>query len=96
MRITLTIGDDVLAAAKSLAVREHKTVGEVISDLARQALRHEATGAVRNGIPLLPQRKDARLVTPELVKQFSDDPVVVTRPRKVKDHPFFGSRLLSK
>jgi hypothetical protein len=36
MRITLTIDDDLLSAAKELAARQRKTVGEVISSLARQ------------------------------------------------------------
>ena len=39
MRTTLAIDDDVLAASKSLAERQHTTLGEVISELARQALR---------------------------------------------------------
>ncbi len=38
MRTTLAIDDDVLLAVKEKAHRERRTVGEVISDLARQAL----------------------------------------------------------
>ena len=38
MRTTLDIDDDVLQAAKERARREKKTAGEVISELARQAL----------------------------------------------------------
>lgn len=38
MRTTLAIDDDVLAAARHLAEREHKSVGDVISALARQGL----------------------------------------------------------
>ena len=38
MRTTLDIADDVLQAAKELARRQHKTAGEVISELARMAL----------------------------------------------------------
>ena len=74
MRTTLAIDDDVLAAAKGLAARQHKTVGEVISELARQALRpsssHQET---RNGVPLLPLRPDAVPVTPELVNRLRDE-----------------------
>lgn len=74
MRITLTIDDDVLAAAKSLAERKHKSVGEVISALARQSLRREVpAGTVRNGVPLLPVRPDAPPVTTELVNQLRDE-----------------------
>lgn len=38
MRTTLDIDDEVLMAAKELARRERKTAGQVISDLARQAM----------------------------------------------------------
>jgi hypothetical protein len=37
MRTTLDISDDVLFAAKELARREKKSLGQVISDLARRA-----------------------------------------------------------
>ena len=74
MRTTLAIDDDVLAAAKGLAERQRRSLGEVISDLARQALRPAVpAGRYRNGIPLLPGRENAVLVTPELVKQLRDE-----------------------
>jgi hypothetical protein len=38
MRTTLDIANDVLQAAKERARRDKKTVGEVISELARTAL----------------------------------------------------------
>jgi len=37
MRTTLDIADDVLFAAKELARREKKSLGQVISELARRA-----------------------------------------------------------
>ena len=53
MRTTLSIDDDVLAAAKALAARQGKSMGEVISALARQALRPQTKARkLRNGIPL--------------------------------------------
>lgn len=74
MRTTLAIDDDVLAAAKGLAARQHKSVGEVISSLARQALRRDVpSGNTRNGVPLLPVRAGATPVTLELVNQFRDE-----------------------
>lgn len=39
MRTTLNIDDDVLGAAQELARRQHKTAGQVISELVRQALQ---------------------------------------------------------
>ena len=38
MRTTLDIHDDVLQAARERAQREKKSIGEVISELARRAL----------------------------------------------------------
>lgn len=74
MRTTLTIDNDVLAAAKDLAAQQQKTVGQVISDLARKALSSQVPRReVRNGVPLLPITDDAKLVTSELVKQLQDD-----------------------
>jgi hypothetical protein len=75
MRTTLAIDDDVLAAARHLAERDQKSVGEVISTLARQGLARTARGAhsERNGIPLLPSRRGSTPVTPERVKQLRDE-----------------------
>jgi predicted transposase YdaD len=44
MRTTLDIADDVLLAAKELARRERKSIGEVISNLTRQAFQQAAVG----------------------------------------------------
>jgi hypothetical protein len=49
MRTTLTIDDDVLLAVKERARRESRTVGQVLSDLARRAL----TG--QPGAPVSPE-----------------------------------------
>jgi hypothetical protein len=74
MRTTLAIDDDVLAAARELASMEQKTVGEVISELARQALRPAKTGRrSRNGVPLLPVKPNAIRVTSELVHQLHEE-----------------------
>ncbi|MBZ8138432.1 CopG family transcriptional regulator [Rubrivivax gelatinosus] len=75
MRTTLAIDDDILAAAKHLAAREQKSVGEVISALARQGLARTERGSrsERNGIPLLPSRQAAVPVTLELVNQLRDE-----------------------
>ena len=75
MRTTLSIDDDVLGAAKEMAELEHKSIGEVISALARESLRR-AVGSnerTRNGILLLPVRKDARPVTLETVNRLRDE-----------------------
>lgn len=74
MRTTLAIDDDVLAAARELAARQHKSVGEVISSLARQALQPKNPVAkTRNGIPLLPLRDNVEPITPELVRRLNEE-----------------------
>lgn len=74
MRTTLAIDDDVLAAAKELATTERKSVGEVISALARRALRPaEAVRKTRNGVPLLAVNSDTPRVTSELVQQLREE-----------------------
>ena len=74
MRTTLAIDDDVLAAAKELAEAQRKSVGEIISSLTRSALRPASiSGGMRNGIPLLPVRPGATIVTSELVRQLDDE-----------------------
>ncbi len=75
MRTTLVIDDDVLAAAKGLASRQGKTLGEVVSGRARQGLlRSKARkAATRNGIPLLPSLKRGQPITLEVVNQLRDE-----------------------
>jgi hypothetical protein len=74
MRTTLAIDDDVLAAARHLSYREGRSLGEVISALARQGLRRDVDNPVlRNGLPLLPRKAGVPPVTLELVNQLRDE-----------------------
>jgi len=74
MRTTLDIDEDVLAAAKELAVQRKSTAGRVLSELAREALRPvDAAPTVRGGVPLLPPRTGEGTVTPEVVYRLRDD-----------------------
>lgn len=74
MRTTLAIDDDVLSAAKELAAMENKSVGEVISALARRALAPaESKLKTRNGVPLLKARQGTTRVTSELVHQLREE-----------------------
>lgn len=72
-RTTLAIDDDVLAAAKALAEQQRRTLGEVISDLARQSLRRPVPLTERNGVPLLPVSNDTARVTLDLVNELRDE-----------------------
>lgn len=74
MRTTLSIDDDVLAAARELAQQQGRTIGEVISELARKSLVPAPQPMrYRNGIPLLPIRPDGKPVTMELVNRLRDE-----------------------
>jgi hypothetical protein len=73
MRTTLDIDDDVLETAKELAARRGTTAGRIISELARSALAPRNRLRKRNRVPLLPPRREARLVTPEIVNRLRDE-----------------------
>jgi hypothetical protein len=74
MRTTVTIDEDVLAAARGLAMAQHKSLGNILSSLARQALKpNVSTSEMRNGVPLSTSRTGVKTVTPELVSQLRDE-----------------------
>ncbi|MDO5622910.1 MAG: hypothetical protein Q4G24_15800 [Paracoccus sp. (in: a-proteobacteria)] len=73
MRTTLAIDDDVLVVAKAMAAQQQRSLGEVISDLARRSLHRPKAGRERNGIPLLASRPGAPLVTLDLVNELRDE-----------------------
>ncbi|GAA1999505.1 CopG family transcriptional regulator [Microbacterium ulmi] len=73
MRTTLTIDDDVLAAAKQFADSRGITLGEAISQLARATLTERRRFGMRNGIMLLPTSPDAARATVEDVTALQDD-----------------------
>ena len=77
MRTTLTIDDDVLQVAKELAARQKRSVGEVISELARRGVMPKAVSSSRerNGVPLLQGRRSAQPVTLELVNKLRDETI---------------------
>ncbi|MEO6966991.1 MAG: hypothetical protein ABI132_00815 [Rhodanobacteraceae bacterium] len=74
MRTTLAIDDDVLAMARALAQQQRKSLGEVVSELARKSLTpEEPVPKFRNGIRLLPVRPGAKPVTLEMVNKLRDE-----------------------
>jgi hypothetical protein len=73
MRTTLAIDDDVLIAAKSIARQQQRSIGEVISDLARRALRRPESPVVRNGMNLIARGDDQTIVTLETVNALRDE-----------------------
>jgi hypothetical protein len=77
MRTTLDIDSDVLQAAKDRARREKKTIGEVISDLARSALTAPTSTAraPKATYGLRPFPKRGGIVTNELIDKLREDDV---------------------
>lgn len=73
MRTTLTIDDDVLSAAKAIAQQHHTSVGKVVSDLARRALRRPRAPTSRNGVLLLPVSDPKAVITLETVNALRDE-----------------------
>ena len=52
MRTTVMIEDDVYARAKQIAENSGRTLGEVISRLARKGLASEPSFDIKNGVPV--------------------------------------------
>jgi hypothetical protein len=78
MRTTLDIDDDILSAARDLARAEKKTVGKLISDLARKALTapelanlDERDQPKLSRWPTFPRR--GGIVTTELVERIQEE-----------------------
>ena len=72
MRTTLQIDDDVLEDARSIARSDGRSLGAVISDLARRALR--PVGIVeRDGLPVFDVPPDAPTITAEDVARGLED-----------------------
>jgi hypothetical protein len=72
VRTTLNIDDDVAAAARELAAGEGRSLGSVISELARRGLtpaRVEADG----DIPVIRVPAGTPPITPEMVRSALDD-----------------------
>ena len=102
MRTTLDIDDDILSAARELARAEGKTIGEVISKLAREALTTptvsglgEADQAKLDEWPIFPWRGGGRIVTPEMIDKIQAEIDVeestpwdfeTDKPREFDDH----------
>jgi len=73
MRTTLDIDDDVLLAVKELSRQKHEPAGRLLSALARMALTPKVSGRERNGVPLFPVKRGARVVTMDLINRLRDE-----------------------
>ena len=73
MRTTLTLDDDVLRAAKSIARTEGKSLGAVISEWIRRALAPRPQEAAEDGFPVFDVPADATPITLEMVHRGNED-----------------------
>ena len=73
MRTTLALDDDVLTAAKAIAQQTNRTIGKVVSDLARRGLAPRRQSKTRSGFPVFDVAPDAPPITLEMVKQALDE-----------------------
>jgi hypothetical protein len=73
MRTTVDLDEDVLLAAREIAKQRGNTLGQVLSDLARQALARRTSVSTKHGLPLFPVQPNAGAVTLELVKHLRDE-----------------------
>lgn len=72
MRTTLDLDDDVMAAARELAAAERRSLGSVVSDLARRGLL-PARVATEGDLPVIRVPAGAPPITPEMVRRALDE-----------------------
>jgi hypothetical protein len=72
MRTTLNIDEDVAVAARELAAGEHRSLGSVISELARRGLTPARIEA-DEGLPVIRVPAGTRPITPEMVRRALDE-----------------------
>jgi len=73
MRSVLDIDEDVLEMAGEIAANNGKSLGCVISGLARTALkRRRFVGRKHNGVPVMPIGKRCGQVTLDIVNRLRD------------------------
>lgn len=72
MRTTLDLDDDVVAAASEIAASEHRSLGAVISELARRGLT-PACVEVSEGVPVISVPAGTPPITPDMVRRALDE-----------------------
>ena len=72
MRTTLEIDDEVVAAARELAAIEGKSLGSVVSDLARKELIPAKVDS-EDGLPVIRVPAGSTPITPEMVRRALDE-----------------------
>jgi hypothetical protein len=74
VRTTLDIDDELLLTIKEMAQQRKTTAGSIVSSLLRESLQPKSFKLeYRDGVPLLPRRENAPVVTTELVNRLRDE-----------------------
>lgn len=72
MRTTLELDDDLVAAARELAAADHRSLGAVISELARRGLT-PAQVETEGDLPVIRVPAGTPAITPEMVRRALDE-----------------------
>lgn len=73
MRTTLNLDDDAMRAIRALAHERGLSLGDVVSELVRDALRAPPELARSSGVPVFRVREGAPPITPEMVADAVED-----------------------
>jgi hypothetical protein len=73
MRARLKIDDDIFKEAEALAVSENRSIGEILSDLARQGLRVKTLKKKDSGFPKFSVPEGTPPITMEMVRSAESD-----------------------
>ena len=72
MRTTLNLDDDVVAAARELAADQRRSLGAVISELARRGLT-PAQVEIAGDLPMIRVPAGTPPISPEMVRRALDE-----------------------
>jgi hypothetical protein len=74
VRTTLDIEDEILLTVKQIAHQRKTSAGSVVSSLLRESLQPKSFAIeYRDGVPMLPRRPNAPIVTSELVNRLLNE-----------------------
>ena len=74
MRTTLTLDDDVILPARSLAHARGISLGAAVSELARRGLFGAGSKSDEDGFPVFSVPPGARAISLEDIKRLDDEP----------------------
>jgi len=69
MRTTVTLDDDVFEAARAQAQASGKSIGQVLSQLARRGLRISPQGLHASGLPAFKVPADSEIIPSSRTKE---------------------------